>query len=86
MNAVGTYLVAMLQELEDVKNRLLAQVVVSVQMEQFLKMECAPIQAIAQVQAFFKINNASINNYCKFKTLAEENFDALYIIYLACSI
>ena len=53
MNAVGTYLVAMLQELEDVKNRLLAQVVVSVQMEQFLKMECALIQAIAQVQAFF---------------------------------
>ena len=54
MNAVGTYLVAMLQELEDVKNRLLAQVVVSVQMERFLKMECAPIQLIAQVQAFFK--------------------------------
>ena len=46
---VGTYLVVMLQELEDVKNRLLVQVVVSVVMEQFLKMECAPMQAIVQV-------------------------------------
>ena len=59
MNAVGTYLVAMLQELEDVENRLLVQVVVSVQMEQFLKMECAPIQAIAQVPAI--LNKQCIN-------------------------
>ena len=49
MSAVGTYLVVMLQELEDVKNSLLVRVVVSVVMEQFLKMECVLMQAIVQV-------------------------------------
>ena len=50
MSAVGTYPVVMLQELEDVKNSLLVRVVVSVVMEQFLKMECVLMQAIVQVQ------------------------------------
>ena len=39
----GTYPVVTSQELEGVKKRLLVQVVVSVVMEQFLKMECALI-------------------------------------------
>ena len=51
MTAVGIYPVVMLQESEDVKNRLLVQVVVSVVMEQFLEMECALMQAIVRVQA-----------------------------------
>ena len=43
MTVAGIYPAVTLQELEDVKNSLLVQVVVSVVMEWYFKMECAPI-------------------------------------------
>ena len=47
----GIYPAVTLQELEDVKNSLLVLVVVSVVMEQCLKMEYVLIEAPAQVKA-----------------------------------
>ena len=43
MVVAGIYPAVTLQELEDVKNSLLAQADVSVVMEQYFKMECALI-------------------------------------------